>query len=459
MLVHPAIPEGATVVGPQPGAQTAALRCPADILFFGGVAGASKTFSLLLEVARHINNPRFSAVIFRRETPQIENPGGLWDEACDLYLRMGGVSNQQRHEIRFPSGAKVRFSHMEREEDRKSWDGSQIAMIAFDQVEHFTRRQFFYMLSRNRSTCGVRPYMRATCNPINADDRVGGWVHRLIQWWIDEETGIAIESRSGVIRWFVLDQDEVIWGDSREEMVNRFPHIEPKSMTFIRGSLDENRALMDKDPGYKANLMALPFIDRQRLLHGNWNARESAGMFFKREWFSVHDAAPALESVVRYWDRAATANNPGGSWTAGCLMGRDASGLFWIVDVARFQETALGVERAIKNYASQDGDGVRVGIEQDPGQAGKAEAQLQVRNLAGYAASVNVVRESKGMRARPLSAQVEAGNVRLVKGPWNEAFIRECENFDGSDNCTSDQVDSASGAFHMLTAKREGGIY
>ena len=149
-----------------------------------------------------------------------------------------------------------------------------------------------------------------------------------------------------------------------------------------------------------------------------------------------------------------------GSYTAGLLMGKDNHGVYYIVDVIRFQGSPMTVEKTIKNIASQDGIPTVVGIEQDPGQAGKAEAQTQLRNLAGYNVILNTVRESKGVRARPLSAQTEAGNVKLVRGEWNDTFLRELESFDGSDKCTSDQVDAASGAFYLLTKqKRVAGVW
>jgi predicted phage terminase large subunit-like protein len=141
----------------------------------------------------------------------------------------------------------------------------------------------------------------------------------------------------------------------------------------------------------------------------------------------------------------------------GLRIGRSASGVFYVTDVVRFQGTPLAVEKAIQNIASQDGRGVTVWIEQDPGQAGKAEAAFHVRNLAGLNVRVNPVREAKGVRARPLSAQAEAGNVKVVRAPWNDTFFDELENFDGTDRCVSDQVDAASGAFFALaTAKRVG---
>lgn len=451
-------------IRPQLGSQEDFLSTSADVAVSGGAAGAGKSYGLLLEALRHVGNPQFGVVIFRRTYPQITNEGGLWDTSEEIYPHCGGTPKQSVLEWNFPSGARIKFAHMQHEQDRYEWDGAQIPFIGFDQLEHFTKRQFFYMLSRNRSTCGVVPYVRATCNP-DPDH----WLRDFMRWWIDETTGLPIYERSGVIRWFVIVNDEVYWADTSEELVEKFSgegmvrSVLPKSFTFIPGKVFDNKILLAQNPEYLANLQALSLVDRERLLEGNWNVRESAGMFFRREWFEIVDAAPAMVDEIRYWDRAATEVPAGkkskASWTSGVKMGKDARSVIFIKDVSRFRGSPLTVESSIKNVATQDGLRIRVGIEQDPGQAGKAEAQTQIRNLLGFIAEVNTVREAKGLRAKPLSAQAEADNVKLVRGPWNEAFIKEAGNFDGSDKCVSDQVDAASGAFHMLTVVKRAGTW
>ena len=90
------------------------------------------------------------------------------------------------------------------------WQGAQITLICFDELTHFSAHQFFYMVSRNRSTCGVRPYIRATCNP-DADS----WVADFLTWWIDPESGLPIPERAGVLRYFVriaekIRRDEIL---------------------------------------------------------------------------------------------------------------------------------------------------------------------------------------------------------------------------------------------------------
>lgn len=439
-------------IKPQEGGQEAFLATPADICVFGGKAGAGKSFALLMEALRHTDNRDFTCVIFRRTCPQITNPDGLWDTAMKLYPYMGAAPKESSLEWKFPAGCRVKFAHMQYEKDKIEWDGAQICLLGFDQLEHFSWTQFSYMLARNRSLSGVKPYIRATCNP-DPDH----WLRTFMAWWIDDETGVPVPERSGIIRWFVIINDEVIWADNEAELILRFgKDAMPKSFTFIVGDIYENKALLQINPEYIANLKALYNVAQQRLLFGNWNARDSAGMFFQREWFEIVPAAPVLEHRIRYWDRAATAadskNADKASWTAGVLMGESELGVFYILDVRKFQGSPLTVKQTIKNVASQDGRECAIGIEQDPGQAGKAEAEDQIRNLAGYNAQINTVHESKGLRAQPLSAQAQAGNVKLIKGVWNEDYLKELENFDGSDLCKSDQVDASSGAFYMLTA-------
>lgn len=442
----------------QPGAQEAFLACQADIAIYGGAAGAGKTYALLMEPLYHVSNPGFMAVVFRRTYKQVTQEGGLWDTSETIYPHQDAKACRGAHEWRFPSGATVGFAHMQHEDDRFNWDGAQIPLICFDQLEHFTRKQFVYMLARNRTSCGVKPYIRATCNP-DPDSFLREW----LAWWIDETTGYPIPERSGIVRFFAMRGDELVWGESPETVKAILgPDTLPKSLTFIPGTVEDNQILLRQNPEYLASLEALGRVDRERLRKGNWNIRDMAGSFFRREWFSIVEAAPILDDSIRYWDRAATAAvvaTDRSSWTAGVHLGHTTQGLYVVCHSNRFHGSPLEVERAVRNTAEQDGHAVRVGIEQDPGQAGKAEAQVHIRNLAGYNATVNVVREAKAVRVRPFSAQAEAGNVVLVRGAWNADYLAELENFDGSRDCVSDQVDASSGAFYLLTQVKRAGVW
>jgi len=143
---------------------------------------------------------------------------------------------------------------------------------------------FFYMLSRNRSACGIKPYVRTTCNPDPES-----WVADLISWWIDQETGDPIPERDGVIRYFIRNGEEYIWGDSQEECIERGwflikDAVEKsgipadsmvKSITFISGDIYGNKELLKVNPEYLGNLLSQDDATKSQLLGGNWKIRLS----------------------------------------------------------------------------------------------------------------------------------------------------------------------------------------
>lgn len=449
--------EPQTIIRPQPGPQEMFLSTPADIAIYGGAAGGGKTWAALIEPMRHVTNGEFEAVILRRTRPQITQAGGLLSESEKVYPDLGGKCNLSSLKWEFPSGASVQFKQMQHEKSKLEWQGAQLALCIFDELTHFTEGQFFYLVSRMRSDSGVRPYMRGTCNPDS-----DSWVAALIAWWIDQDTGYAIPERSGVVRWFVRDGDDLLWGDSPEDLRAKVPHwddsrFRPKSFTFIAATVYDNLALLANDPDYLSNLMALPLVEREQLLGGNWKIRASAGMLFREDWVTVIDTLPAdIVRSVRWWDLAGTEptaaqkkNDKGGpDWTVGLRLDETASRRFIVSDVVRIRETPDGVKRAIKNTAAKDGRKVRIGIPQDPGQAGKYQARDIIKMLSGY--DIRAIREegTKTQRFGPFSAQCEAGNVDIMKGVWNRAFFAELVAF--PDSKFKDQADGCSGAHMMM---------
>ncbi|MBR5173202.1 MAG: phage terminase large subunit [Phascolarctobacterium sp.] len=575
------------------------LSTPADIAVYGGAAGGGKTYALLLELLRNINLKEFNAVVFRRNSSQIFNTGGLWDNAITMYTPLGGVGVKTPHPmIKFPSGAYIRFAHLQYDKDKNAWQGGQIALLCcevstpvlmadgtykkisdievgdrvrtlqgvqtvtkvgipkykecviatlgngtyqlqstnhkvlttngwksfedgdsfeaftyggktqisykhpykdeemtsncgvtiqkvqlnkvgkllvrditvevdnhyitecglvnkncFDEVTHFTSSQFWYMLSRNRSVCGIKPYVRATCNP-DADS----WLASFMQWWWDPETGYPIPERSGVIRYFARYDDTTYWGDTKEELLKNHPQLQEemvKSFTFISAKLTDNKILMESDPGYLGNLLSQNEIEKERLLYGNWKIRPAVGMYFKRHQFEIVDALPCkVMSWVRAWDFAATVpneHNPSPDATAGVLMGKLQDGRYIVADVKHERLGAGDVRKLVMNTAVLDRlkyKFVEITIPQDPGQAGKEQASSYVSMLAGFTVNVHKPTGSKITRATPYASQVQVGNVLLLKGDWNEAYLSELEGFPDANH--DDQVDASSDAFNSL---------
>ena len=439
-------------IAPQPGPQTMFLSCGADIVIYGGSAGGGKSYSLLLDPLRYVSHPKFGAVLFRRTFPEIKKEGGLWDEACGLYLPLGARSRQDDLSFTFPSGAVISFAHLQHEKNIFSWQGSQVPYLGFDELTHFTERQMWYLMSRQRNVAGIPNLCRCTCNP-DPDS----FVRKLIDWWIDAE-GYAIPERSGVIRWFIRDGDDIIWADSKEDLIKRFgPKALPKSLTFIRSTLEDNQILMEKDPSYIATLESLPKVDRMRLKFGNWNIRPAAGLYFKRSWFEVidEDKVPPLVKVCRGWDLAGTEEEDGKknkepAATAGVKIGRDINGIFYIMHLEYDRLSPGSVENLIRRTASQDGIRCSIRLPQDPGQAGKAQVAHFAKLLTGYTFKTRVMSGDKVTRAGPLSSMCEYGRVKVVRGKWNENFFNHAEEFPPEVG-SPDIIDAAVEAFHQLT--------
>lgn len=175
----------------------------------------------------------------------------------------------------------------------------------------------------------------------------------------------------------------------------------------------------------------------------------AGGGMFQREWLTIVDAGPSeadVQARVRYWDKAGTEG--GGAYSAGVLMALGTDGRFYVEDVVRAQLSAGGREALIKQTAALDGVAVEVWTEQEPGSGGKESAENTIRGLAGYDVHAEPVTGDKVTRARPFAAQAEAGNVRLLRGPWNGPYLDELGLF--PNGRYKDQVDASSGAFNKL---------
>jgi predicted phage terminase large subunit-like protein len=193
----------------------------------------------------------------------------------------------------------------------------------------------------------------------------------------------------------------------------------------------------------------------------------------EREWISQYQQRPApadgilfrvdalqvvaqpprrVESMVRAWDLAATEQTGGRNpdWTVGVLMGRMEGGGFVVLDVVRFRGSPRLVVERVEETARADGFDVPLAMNQDPGQAGKAQAQWMTARLAGWVVRWRPETGSKNTRAMPLAAQVEAENVWVLDRAWTHEYVRELAVFPFGTK--DDQVDASSRAFSEVAA-------
>ena len=193
--------------------------------------------------------------------------GGIWDQSGEVYPLVGGVPKLGDMSWSFPPYSNtISFSHLEHEQTKYNWSSSQICAILFDEIQLFSETQVMFMLSRNRSLCGVQPYVRGACNPDP------GWLKRFLAPWVDDEFK-GVRAQSGEVRWYLRNAGEIQWVAEGTE--------DAKSLSFVRSSVYDNKILLERNPEYIANLKALPPVDRARLLEGNWNVR-AEGLVYHR---------------------------------------------------------------------------------------------------------------------------------------------------------------------------------
>ena len=282
----------------QAGGQENMLSCNADIIIGGGSRGGSKSFSLLLETLKDVNNPRFQSILFRSDINALAN---LVEESQNLYDDFG-IYNRAKNDMtwNFHTGGYLKLAYHEGayDEFKKRFQGHQYAYIGIDEVTHIAYEKFKYLVTCNRNAHGIRNRIWGTCNP-DPDS----WVAEFIDWWIGED-GLPIEERNGKLRYCFMDGDDVsqiIWGNTREEVFaqckdtimkywreeykqfGRPEDIFIKSVSFVEARLADNFQLMRSDPTYLANLAGQGDEQRARDLEGNWKFRSTGDDMIKMQ--------------------------------------------------------------------------------------------------------------------------------------------------------------------------------
>jgi predicted phage terminase large subunit-like protein len=167
---------------------------------------------------------------------------------------------------------------------------------------------------------------------------------------------------------------------------------------------------------------------------------------FNRSWFEIVDAVPAGGQIVRFWDLAAT-EKKSADFTASC-KGKILNGITYILDATNEQIDPAKTDAAMKNTASQDGKDVSVRFEREGGASGKRDAWHIVTNIQGFDVRGISPQGDKVMRAKPLAAQALAGNVKLLRGLWNERWLNNMHGFPDLEH--DDETDAASGMYTEL---------
>lgn len=368
--------------------------------FYGGAAGPGKSSALLSAALQYAQCPDYAALILRRTYPELRQPGALMDRA-EVWLRGKAQWSGERNTWLFPSGASLSFGYCEHDRHLERYQSGEYQFIGIDEVGEFTERQYLFFFSRLRKN-------------------------------IDSKVPLRMRSASN---------------PGTEWVKQRFVNPGTDDIPFIKALIDDNPYLNTEE--YIQNLNHLDPFTRERLLKGDWDVKPEGGLF-KSHWFQVVDDYPSDLRKVRYWDLAGTQG--AGDWTVGTLIG-EKGGVYWVLDVKRERLSPQGVERLVKNTASNDGVDVWVVIEQEPGSSGKSTIDYYRRHvLKGFSVKGDKVTGSKVERARPLSSATEAGNVKVLRAKWNKPLFDEADMFPEGDH--DDQVDTLSGGHQQLSQNK-----
>lgn len=243
---------------------------------YGGSAGGGKSDALVIEATRQVDIPHYKGLILRKTFPQLTE---LIEKSFRYYPAAfsGAKYNDSKHTWTFPSGAQIVFGSMQHASDRHNYQGKAYDFIAFDELTHFTKEEYIYMLSRNRPNGpGTRCYMRATANP-------GGVGHA----WVKER--FIDPAPPGTTIWEEVDVEIPGVGTVKKK----------SSRVFIKSSVFDNKILLTNSPEYLVRLASLPEAEKMALLYGDWNA--FIGRFFGEFREDTHVVEPF--PIPKHWRR------------------------------------------------------------------------------------------------------------------------------------------------------------
>ena len=205
-------------------------------------------------------------------------------------------------------------------------------------------------------------------------------------------------------------------------------------------------------------------MERERLLKGNWKIKPAAGLLFKRTKVNMLENLPTDVILwARGWDLAATSEDEDGepAYTASVLIGKRRNGRYIVADVTNRRCDSAEVRELIRLTCITDKakyKRVVTRLPQDPGQAGKDQAQSFLKLLAGFTVKILPESGDKVTRAEPFSAQwlglegMDKGNVDVLIADWNEMYFNQLESFPQSK--FKDMVDAGSSAFNEVESGR-----
>jgi len=171
------------------------------------------------------------------------------------------------------------------------------------------------------------------------------------------------------------------------------------------------------------------------------------GGMFKVVHIEIVDSVPDNLLQCRGWDFAGSIKKTS-PYTAGVKGGLGVNDTLYITDCHRMRKKIYDAETEVVAVVKIDGAGVRQSMPQDPGQAGKSQVDKISRLMTGYNYVFSPEQGSKEDRALPLAAHCNVGHIKILRAPWNKAYLAEFKTFPRGK--FMDQVDATSRMFNEL---------
>lgn len=347
-----------------PGPQTEFLAAPEKDVLYGGAAGGGKSYAMLVDPLRYAHRPQHRALILRRSMPELRE---LIDKSRELYPKAfkGAKFKEVDRTWKFPSGASVQFSFLEKDADVYRYQGQAYSWIGFDEITHLpTEFAWNYLASRLRTTDPeIQTYMRCTANPG------GAGAHWVKKRYI--EPSPANESFVG--------KDDV-------------------TRKFIPALLDDNPYLSGTD--YKKMLASLPPVQRKQLLEGNWDINEGAAFV---EFDTSKHVIPPFD-IPPTWTRLKGVDYGYAAESAVIWAAIDPNDETLIIYRELYQKGLTGEDLAARITAYEEGDAHSI-----PGVLDTA-----AWNRTGYTGpTIGEILVRAGHKLRPADKNRLAGKVQI----------------------------------------------
>lgn len=386
-------------------------------LFYGGQVGGGKTVSLLATALMYAEVPGYSALIIRRSFPDLMQPGGPmhvaneWLGDTDAHKSDGGKT------WTFPSGATLRFGHIESPAEWIRYKGGEYQFIGIDELPDIEAEVWENLSTRIRKSLTLHPELAMVPGRMRGTGNPGGkfakWVK---EYFISSEEGIPVHS--------------------------------PERL-FIPSKTTDNPHLDYED--YRTRLDRLDPVKRAQMRDGDWLVQVAGNLFSAESFVMVDGRMTESAHRVRAWDLAGSGNKKS-DYCAGVLMARSkTTGLYRVEHVIHERLEPGPLEARMRQTAELDGKDVKILIEEERSGSGKlAVSNLRRNVLRGFHVYGERPSGDKVQRAGLASALVDRNEVELTRSPWNEKFIQECVGF-GPDAAYDDMCDAFSYACHHLS--------